>query len=252
MKRHRYLKNFLSPNIIFLSVVSFELILWFIWQPVSVGATRYISTHSFLIYVFANVCFFVGAKSIKNLKSSPLIINYSILKCIFVCFAILSLVSIWGFILKPFFIYGVSFFSKQIFHYLKLHQGGMLQLYYLKNTGINLFAFRWLIVPTFVILQELKISNKINKRGYIFLCVLFLVSEFIYSLSASSIMSFIEMLLAFIILFWHYRVKIVNFAVSTIALYLTFSLMVFLKRANMYGYNKRGLGSIILIGIKHL
>jgi len=250
--RNKQLGGFLSPSRIFLAIVFIEFISWLLWNPTSLGTVRYLSINSFLIYMLANVFFLMGTKSLKRLTKFSLVVDYSKLKYVFVIFASLSLFAMWGFILKPFLKYGFIPFSMKVFSDLNLHVGGSIQSYFLENIGINFFILRWMLVPTFAILQELRVSKNISKMNYIFLCVIFLSTDLIYSLSVSSIMSFVEMLLVFIILFWRVRIKIFNALLFVVLLYIIFAVMVFFKRANYYGYNSFGMQSISLIGIRHL
>jgi len=111
---------------------------------------------------------------------------------------------------------------------------------------------RWLLAPSFALLQVLRIANRITRRRYVALTLIYLITSLIYSVAISSIVRFEEMLIVLLLIqLWQAHLKLSRVLVIGILLYLVLSFGAFLKFANVYGYTKIG-PQIAVLGFKHL
>jgi len=250
----RKLSEFLDPRIIFLGITILSFLCWVFWKPEAIGLEKHISIHSFLVVVFSIIFLLIGITTVKPSKSYLLTINYSALKLVFIIFTVLSLVSTWYFVLKPFFIYGFATFFQQIISYFKTHQIALIQGYYLTpGLGLGFITLRWMLAPTFALLQELRRKNRINKLNHFILSLIFLFTALSYHVSISSIIRFEEMLVILgIFCFWKKRVKLSSVLLFVVLLYFLLSIGGIFKFAGVYGYSKIDLPAICALGIRHL
>jgi len=256
-ERENRLKKFsavLDPRMVFTGVVVVSFLLWLAWHPEPTEAAKYVSIHALLIAMCISLSFVAGVGAVRHLKRRRLIINYSGVRFTFNVCAILSLMSTWYFILRPVWTYGPIEFIDKTIALFKAHNISVIQQYYLTpGLGLGFITLRWLLAPTFALLQELRMAKKIARNRYRALSVMFLITALIYSIAISSIVRFAEILLVLLVIrFWRAHLKWSYVLLFVGLLYLTVSLGGFFKFAGVYGYQKITPYAVLALGMDHL
>lgn len=252
-KEPKRVKAILDPRIVFTMVVVASFLFWLAWRPEPIGTIKYISIHSLFIAMCMGLSFVFGAGAVRRLKRRRLAINYSGVKFAFNIFTILSLTSTWYFILRPIWVYDPVTFLQSIVMSFKSHNISIIQRYYLTpELGLGFVTLRWLLAPSFALLQVLQIAKRISRRRYVALTLMYLITALVYSIAISSIVRFEEMLIVLLVIrLWQAHLKLSRVLVICALLYLTLCTGAFFKFANVYGYRKIS-PQIVVLGIEHL
>lgn len=250
------LRKWLDPRLVFLTMAGVSFLSWIVWDPLLAETQRYISVHSFYIVILAGLFLLVGIGIPNRFRKYNLIIDYRIFKIIFFIFFIVSMLATWKFILNPFFSYGFTGFFGKILHFLQTKQITGARKYYLApgiGVPLGFLSWRWMLLPTLAMLQELKITKHIATRAYYFLTLSLMTTGFLYTmLIGSRVLLATMLLIPLVIVNWKKRMKFSRILVVVVALFLLLSIVQTLRMGGTYKSANITLFSLLEFGKRHL